>query len=54
MEMAMINALALLRWHGHRYFRGTLGLDDMTWLVLIVVIVLVVVLVGQRRRRRWF
>ena len=54
MGMAMSIVLALMRVHSYRFFHGSMGFDDFTWLLIGVVIVLVVVMVLRQRRRRWF
>jgi hypothetical protein len=54
MGMAMSNALALMRVHSYRFFHGSMGFDDFTWMLIGLVIVLVVVMILMQRRRRWF
>jgi LPXTG-motif cell wall-anchored protein len=53
MGMAMCNALALLRWHGSRFFHGNFGDNDFVWLLIGLVLVVVVIWALRRRRRRW-
>ena len=54
MGMAMCNALALLRWHGSRFFHGNFRGNDFVWLLIGLVLVVVVIWALRRRKRRRF
>jgi Tfp pilus assembly protein PilN len=54
MNLAMSNALALVRWHGMREFRNASQNQIIFWVVAGMAVLVLLVMVVQRRRRRWF
>jgi hypothetical protein len=54
MNMAMSNALALVRWHGFRLLEDSDTQEKIVWLVIgLAVGMLVMWLISRRRRRRF-
>ena len=54
MDMAMSNALAMVRWHGMREFRHASHNQIIFWVVAVMAGLALLVWAVQRRRRRWF
>ena len=54
MNVAISNALVLVRWHGMREFRHASQNEIIFWVVAGMAVLALVVMVVQRRRRRWF
>jgi hypothetical protein len=53
MQIAMCNALVLMRWQGFRTLQDFNG-RDFVWLLVGVLLTVVVMWALSRRRRRWF
>ena len=54
MNVAIYNALALVRWHGMREFQHPSHNDIILWVVAAVGALGLVVWAMQKRKRRWF
>jgi hypothetical protein len=53
MQIAMSNALALMRWHDVRFLQDFSN-RDFAWLLIGAFLAVVVMWVISRRRRSWF
>jgi hypothetical protein len=53
MQIAMSNALALMRWHDFRFLQD-FSSRDFAWLLIGALLALVVFWAISRQRRRWF
>jgi LPXTG-motif cell wall-anchored protein len=53
MQIAMSNALALMRWHGVRFLQD-FSSRDFVWMLIGALLAVGAIWVLSRRRRRWF